>query len=170
MKISLRYGPTALSITRAGGRANEEGARHFTDAPIALHFLSDFLDDAAALASLRRALLEDYGVLDVLRMSARDVLWTYAGLLASGVLRVVIHAPPPLKIHIHEDATSAEQPIASRPDEEAKPSPIVPVEYIILARREADEVLGSTARLVAELEALLYGGFGRTVMASLMTT
>lgn len=58
---------------------------------------------------------------------------------------------------------------------ELKPRPEIPPEYPVLARVESDEVIESTAKLVADLAAQLFNTFGRqrrqsTIARTLVTT
>src|SRR5205814_325706 len=90
---------------------------------------------------------------DVRRMSERDILREMAGLLARGIVHAVRSEVPLVQVYLEADKAKQADRTTGKGELKTLPSPIVPPEYPILARREADQVIDAMLELTRELEA-----------------
>ena len=168
MKIVLRRGTEQVSLVRAAEARRLEAPRIFADEHHALAFLREFFDDASALERMRFELFDAHERTDVRKMSERDVLREMARLLARGIVRAV--QSKVILTDVYLEADKAKQGARSTGVGENKniPSPIVPPEYPILARRESDQVIDAMLDLTRKLEEQLHDLFNRLVPPSLV--
>lgn len=124
-------------------------------------FLFSFAETAGNMGALRHGLFEAHQTLDVFSMSERDVIAAYAEMIARGLLRVTVTDIEPVHLDVGELSAEGQAKPGEAPPIEEKPAPIVPQEYVILARVECDEIRNTTRDLMQALVELLYSGFPR---------
>lgn len=140
----------------------------FTDEHHALALLLRYFDDEGAVVRLRRELFESYERTQVMGMARYDVLREMARLLARGVVRAVYNEVELPRVYLESDKSAKGKRSTGKGDGKTLPSPIVPPEYPILARREADQIISSERALIQELEHQLYNLFKRLVPSSIV--
>jgi hypothetical protein len=166
VKIVLRRGTQQVALVRAAESKGLPSPRVFADEQHALAFLRDFFDDAAALERMRQELFETYQRTNVMRMSQRDLLREMAGLLARGIVRAIQSEVSLAQVYLEADKSKKGTWSKGAGESKNIPSPIVPPEYPILARRESDQVIDSMLALTRDLEAQLHQLFKRLVPPS----
>jgi hypothetical protein len=129
---------------------------HFSRPRDALDFLRRLTAEPGSLALLRRLYAEDSSTPPADKERLLELL---AWRLASGELKARIVTPAPAQ-YLGEPAPDTSAP-GKAPTQDARPNPIVPMEYIILARRESNEAVDSTRRLNATINAIVFLGFAR---------
>ncbi|MDI1436370.1 hypothetical protein [Polyangium sorediatum] len=112
---------------------------------------------------LRGVLADDVPKTLVEAMPDDEVLVSLTERITTGRITFVLLRPRDIRapgFFVEGDATGA----VMGPENKAgdlRPAPEVPPEYPVLARVESDQVIESTAKLVADLAALLFGRFAR---------
>lgn len=166
MKIVLRRGTNQISLVRAAEARTMDPPIGFTDEHHALSLLLRYFDDEGAVVRLRRELFESYERTQVMGMDRYDVLREMARLLARGIMRAVYNEVELPRVYLESDKATAGKRTTGKGDGKTLPSPIVPPEYPILARRESDQVVSSTRQLTALLDKQLHDLFKRLVPPS----
>ncbi|MEO7330494.1 MAG: hypothetical protein ABI193_18105, partial [Minicystis sp.] len=161
MKIVLRRGIEQVALVRAAEALHLDPPKIFADEHHALAFLHEFFDDASALERMRYELFDAHERTDVRRMSGRDVLREMARLLARGIVRAVQSKVTHAEIYLEADKAKPGARSTGVGENKSLPSPIVPPEYPILARRESDQVIDAMLDLTRKLEAQLHDLFNR---------
>jgi hypothetical protein len=134
----------------------------------ALELLRQIAESEAGQRYLTSILAEEVPKDDLAAMSDEEITHALAARITSGKLAFVHLRPAESRAEgfpVEDDDASV---VIGPTNKEAKsyPAPEVPPEYIVLARVESDEVIGSTAYLSAELAALLFVMFARQKVPS----
>lgn len=168
MKIVLRRGAQQVTLVRAAEARQMTPPRIFADEHHALSFLREFFDDASALERIRQELFDLHERTDVRKMSEREVLRAMARLLARGIVRAVQTRVELAQVYLESDKAKQGPRSTGKGENKTLPSPIVPPEYPILARRESDQVIDAMLELTRKLEDQLHDLFNRVVPPSLV--
>jgi hypothetical protein len=115
------------------------------------------------MAYLRSTMLHELPATLVTPMDNAEVVRQLGERIKTGSLSVVFLRPKDARVpaFLSEGAGPGSAEAPKNKAEDPKPSPIVPYEYPVVARVESDQVIDSTAKLNAELSALLFGMYGR---------
>lgn len=122
----------------------------------ALDFLRRLAAEPGNLALLHRLYAEESSTPPADKERVLEVL---AWRLATGELKARVVTPAPAH-YLGEPAPDRSVP-GKAPAQEPRPNPIVPMEYIILARRESNETVDATRRLNATINEIVFLGFAR---------
>ena len=127
-----------------------------------LAFLRGIARDRSGMLELRRLCAEELRRSSIHNLRDDVVLELLAERYVHGALDLVEVHHPQSELPAFPEAASP--PVAVKGGEnkagDIKPSPIVPQEYPVLARSEADQVIDSTLGLAAKLAALMFSAFG----------
>lgn len=128
-----------------------------------LAFLRSIAEDRGTMLELRRLLAEELSRSAIFRMRDDVVLEQLADRYVHGSLSLVFLRPRDVDLEGFTVEGEAATVIKEQENKagELKPAPEIPPEYPKLARAEADQIVASTAGLVAKLTALLFSTFGR---------
>jgi hypothetical protein len=168
MKIVLRRGAEEFALLRAAETRGLSPPKIFDDEQHALAFLRDFFDDETSLERMRHELFDGHERTNVMKMSQQDILREMAGLMARGIVQAVLSEVQLAQVYLEADKAKQAERSTGVGTNETLPSPIVPPEYPILARREADQVIDAMLALTRDLEAQLHDLFKRVVPPSLV--
>lgn len=130
----------------------------FTSPRDALDLLRRLTTEPGQITLLRRLLAEDHATARGFDRADHQILEIVAQRLFSGQLTASVVRPPPPDHQIGAPAPIDITP-GEAPEEKPRPSPIVPPEYIILARRESSETINGDRALEAKLGKLSHVGF-----------
>lgn len=127
-----------------------------------LTFLRSIAEDRSTMLELRRLLAEELSRSAIFRLRDDAVLEQLADRYLHGSLSLSIVRPFDVKLEgftVEGEATSVLKDQENKADE-SKPTPEIPPEYPALARSESDQIISSTSKLNAKLDALLFSSFG----------
>ncbi len=132
-------------------------------------FLNQFIFDPSNMETMRRALGEELGFMEVAMMTDQQVIdelairlartcvaWTKVDILPT-ISAEYSGAEPDDSEQEAAEALSEEQ---EHEEEDVKPKPVIPPEYPLLAKREGDAIKDNTENYNLKLDLLRYVGLG----------
>lgn len=125
--------------------------------------IDQIADSPGGLKYLRNALVDASPMPVPEDISPDDLIEQIEARVVEGALTFVFLRPydaPTPGFTVQGEATLVSEDKKNK-GEEIKPAPEIPPEYPVMARKESDQVISSTAKLNADLTKLLFGMFGR---------
>lgn len=140
-----------------------DGARNvvFADARAALDFLRRLSGEPGHMNMLRRVFAETMSTASLNHKSDHEILEQLAWFIAARRLQVMEVTPLYPVMRGGGEPAQVKKEVGKGVTAKPLPDPIVPPEYIILARKEANSLIDRTRELVALLNQLLFMGFSR---------